>query len=98
MYKRQGLDRAVFQKVLPKIHGNRSALGDSLKALAAFLEGGDAKSNPAAKYTLGVDATVQIEPGQSITLPMGAVFKLSRAKLLAMHDRLIARNYVSFVR
>lgn len=93
-----GLDRAVFQKVLPKIHGNRSALGDSLKALAAFLEGGDAKSNPAAKYTLGVDATVQIEPGQGITLPVGSVFKLSRAKLLAMHDRLIARNYVSFVR
>lgn len=93
-----GLDRALFQKVLPKIHGNRSALGDSLKALAVFLGGGNAKSDPPAKYTLGVDATIQIEPDQAIALPAGAGFNISRAKLLAMHDRLVARNYISFVR
>jgi hypothetical protein len=86
------------QKVLPKVHGNRSALGDSLKALAAFLDGGDAQSVPAAKYSLGVDAVVQIEAGKGLTLPAGVSFKISRAKLLAMHDRLVTRNYVSFVR
>jgi hypothetical protein len=93
-----GLDRALFQKVLPKVHGNRSALGDSLKALAAFLDGGDAQSVPAAKYSLGVDAVVQIDAGKALALPAGASFKMCRTKLLAMHDRLVTRNYVSFVR
>jgi len=93
-----GLDRAIFQKVLPKIHGNRSALGDSLKALAAFLDGGDATSNPPAKYSLGVDASFEIAAGGGIALPAGSNFKASRAKLQAMHDRLVSRNYVSFVR
>lgn len=94
-----GLDRALFQKVLPKIHGNRSALGDSLKALEAFLAGGDAQSSPPAKYALGADTTVQIDSGMALTLPpTGAGFKISRDKLLDMHRRLVARNYVSFVR
>ncbi|MDP8988698.1 MAG: DNA methyltransferase [Acidobacteriota bacterium] len=93
-----GLDRAIFQKVLPKIHGNRSALGDCLKALAAFLAGGHAKSEPPAKYSLGIDAVFQIAQEAAITLPTGQAFDLSREKLLAMHDRLIARNYVSFVK
>lgn len=93
-----GLDRALFQKVLPKIHGNRSALGDGLKALAAFLAGGHAKSDPPARYSLGVDAAFQIEPEAALTLPAGRSFTLSRAKLLAMHDRLVSRNYVSFVK
>lgn len=93
-----GLDRALFQKVLPKVHGNRSALGDCLKALAAFLDGGDAQSSPAAKYTLGADAVVQVDAGKGLALPAGSSFKRSTAKLHAMHDRLVARNYVSFVR
>jgi hypothetical protein len=33
----EALDKAVLQKVLPKIHGNRRVLGDSLGAIAAFL-------------------------------------------------------------
>ena len=94
----EGLDRALFQKVLPKIHGNRSALGDSLKALAAFLAGGDAQSTPPAKYTLGADAIIQIDAGKGLTVPAGTNFRISHAKLLAMHERLVARNYVSFVR
>lgn len=93
-----GLDRAIFQKVLPKIHGNRSALGESLKALAAFLDGGDASTNPAAKYAVGAGPSVQIEPKQGLVLPTGKSFTLSRAKLLDMHERLVARNYVSFVK
>ncbi|TNI90747.1 McrB family protein [Aeromonas allosaccharophila] len=93
-----GLDRALFQKVLPKIHGNRSTLGDSLKALAAFLDGGDEHSLPAAKYLLGVDTVVRIDAGQGLSMPAGSSFRLSTSKLRAMHDRLIVRNYVSFVR
>ena len=93
-----GLDRALFQKVLPKLHGSRSTLGDSLKALSAFLNGGDAQSAPAAKYTLGTDAVIQIEAGKGLSLPEGSAFRISTAKLITMHDRLITRNYVSFVR
>lgn len=93
-----GLDRAVFQKVLPKIHGNRSALGDSLKALHAFLGGGHADTDPAAKYSLGAEAPTQISPGEALTLPSGGEFKQCREKLLDMHARLLSRNYVSFVK
>lgn len=93
-----GLDRAIFQKVLPKIHGNRSTLGDSLIAMAAFLGGSHGQSSPPAKYTLGVDALIQIDAKDAITLPSGTSFELCRGKLLSMHERLVARNYVSFVK
>lgn len=93
-----GLDYAVFQKVLPKIHGNRSALGDSLKALAAFLGGNHADSDPPAKYALGAEVPTRIEPVEAIALPVGAEFVQCRAKLLDMHGRLLSRNYVSFVK
>jgi len=92
-----GLDRALFQKVLPKIHGNRSVLGDSLKALAAFLDGYRADSEPAAKFTLGIDEDIRIEPGKELEVSPGT-FQLSTAKLRSMHARLIARNYTSFIR
>ncbi|CAB3797475.1 McrB family protein [Pararobbsia alpina] len=92
-----GLDRAIFQKVLPKIHGNRSVLGDSLKALAAFLDGGDGSSDPAAKYTLGVNAVFQIAPGQALPV-LPRTFKISSAKLDSMHSRLVTRNYTSFIK
>lgn len=93
-----GLDRALFQKVLPKIHGNRSVLSDSLKALSAFLGGGHSKSDPAAKYTLGTEKAVEIDPAEAIILPAGASFRLCRAKLSDMQARLVSRNYVSFVK
>ncbi len=93
-----GLDRALFQKVLPKIHGSRSALGDSLKALHAFLGGSHADSDPPAKYTLGAEAPTRIEPAEAIALPTGKEFRRCRAKLLEMHARLLSRNYVSFVK
>jgi hypothetical protein len=92
-----GLDRAIFQKILPKIHGNRSTLSDSLKALATFLDGADAHGSPAAKYTLGANTVVQIDSDKGLSLPTSARFNNSTAKLIAMHDRLVARNYVSFV-
>lgn len=94
----EGLDRALFQKVLPKIHGNRSALGDSLKALHAFLGGSHADSDPPAKYALGSEPPTAIAPAEAITLPEGPGFARCRAKLLEMHSRLLSRNYVSFVK
>lgn len=93
-----GLDRALFQKVLPKIHGSRSALGDSLKALYAFLGGSHADSDLPAKYTLGAESPTRIEMDEAIVLPNGMEFGRCRAKLLEMHARLLSRNYVSFVK
>jgi hypothetical protein len=93
-----GLDRALFQKVLPKIHGNRSALGDSLKAIHAFLGGWNADSESPARYSLGAEASTRIEPSEGIALPAGKEFGRCRAKLLEMHARLLSRNYVSFVK
>lgn len=93
-----GLDRALFQKVLPKIHGNRSALGDCLKALHAFLGGNHADSEAAAKYSLGSEAATRIEPVEALLIPAGKEFARCRQKLQEMHARLLARNYVSFVR
>jgi hypothetical protein len=84
--------------VLPKIHGNRSALGDSLKALAAFLDGGNGKSDAPARYTLGAETVVEIDAAEAITLPAGTEFTQCRDKLLTMHARLVSRNHVSFVK
>lgn len=94
----EGLDCAIFQKVLPKIHGNRSALGDSLKVLAIFLDGGHAKSEPPAKYVIGTETEAKIEEVDAIAVPPGPGFKLSKVKLRDMHARLVSRNYVSFVK
>lgn len=94
----EGLDRALFQKVLPKIHGNRSALGDSLRALHSFLGGGHAESSQPAKYAIGTEPPTRIEPTEALTLPSGKEFSRCRQKLQEMHSRLLSRNYVSFVR
>ena len=91
------LDRAVLQKVLPKIHGNKRTLGDSLRATAAFLAGNHMNSADPARYTLGINTTVAIAEENVLTLGVAPQMKLSAGKLLAMHDRLAATGYVSFV-
>jgi hypothetical protein len=93
----EALDRAVLQKVLPKIHGNKRTLGDSLRATAAFLGGGHTASADPARYTLGINTTVAIAEADVLALGGDAQMKLSIAKLRAMHDRLLATGYVSFV-
>ena len=94
----EGLDKAFLQKVLPKIHGNRRALGDSIRAISAFLAGNDGSSTPAASYVLGVGTKIEIPAARKLTLPgSGDQLMLSRRKLDAMHDRLSATGYVSFV-
>jgi hypothetical protein len=91
------LDRAVLQKVLPKIHGNKRTLGDSLRAMAAFLAGGHTGSTDPARYTLGINTTVAILEPDALALDANPQMKFSIAKLRAMHDRLAATGYVSFV-
>lgn len=90
------LDNAVLQKILPKIHGNRRALGDSLRALSSFLGGQDGNSNPPASYALGTTTRIEIPPERRLTLGSGH-FRRSKTKLDVMHDRLVATGYVSFV-
>ncbi len=91
------LDRAVLQKILPKIHGNKRVLSDSLKAVGAFLGGGDNGSTPAARYSLGMGSVVEIAPAAALKLPGGAALNVSRARINDMHGRLSATGYVSFV-
>jgi len=91
------LDRAILQKVLPKLHGSKRVLGDSLKATAAFLGGGHSGTNPAAQYALGLGQTVTIAPSAALALPNGGSIALAKKKLEAMHGRLLATGYVSFV-
>lgn len=91
------LDRAVLQKVLPKIHGNKRTLGDSLRATASFLSGGHTNSPDPARYTLGINTTIAIAEADMLALNADQQMKLSTDKLRAMHDRLAATGYVSFV-
>jgi hypothetical protein len=93
----EAVDRAVLQKILPKIHGNKRTLGDSLRALGAFLGGGDNTSAPAARYTLGSGVVIEIAPGAALKLPGGATLPLSKARSDEMHTRLSATGFVSFV-
>ena len=91
------LDKAVLQKILPKIHGSKRHLGDSLKATAAFLGGGDSTTNPPARYALALGKSVEIAPNRALALPGGVTLELSRRKLETMHDKLSATGYVSSV-
>jgi hypothetical protein len=91
------LDKAVLQKILPKIHGNKRILGDSLKAVGAFLGGGHNASTPPASYNLGMGKVVEIDPAKALNLPGLGALSLSKARVESMHDRLSATGYVSFV-
>jgi hypothetical protein len=91
------LDRAVLQKVLPRIHGNKRTLGDSLLATAAFLAGGHGNSSEPARYTLGINTSVAIAEKGALKLGGSPPMKLSTTKLKNMHDRLVATGHVSFV-
>lgn len=93
----EGLDSALLQKVLPKIHGNRRALSDSLRALSAFYAGHDSGSIPSASYTMGLGTRIEIPAARKLALGTAEQLPLSRRKLDAMHDRLHATGYVSFV-
>lgn len=93
---KDGLDRAILQKVLPKLHGNRRELGSALPALLAFLSGGDKNGTPAARLQLMDGSDIAIEPDEKLNFGDGAMASC-RDKLLAMNRKLLANGYVSFV-
>lgn len=84
------VDRAVIMKLLPKIHGNRRRLGESLSALSAFLDG---KAAPNAQYALGTAPPVAIEDAEKLGSPLAA----SAAKAAALHRTLQATGYTTFI-
>lgn len=94
----QALDRAFVQKILPKLHGNRRQLGESLASLGAFLGGGHRDSSPPARYQLGDGPTISIEPQAALDLGAESQMEDSRAKLERMQRQLSSTGYVSFVR
>jgi hypothetical protein len=87
---REVLDDAVLMKVLPKIHGNRRKLGDSVKALAAFFAG---KAAPEAAYSLGTTDTVAITSGEAL----GIALPRSERKAEDLHRTLQATGYTTFI-
>lgn len=95
------LDRVFLQKVLPKIHGNRRQLGESLSALANFLNGNDESTSLPAKYRLDSTEDVKIPVGKGLRLTGTGTtvdqMPASRKKLARMSRRLIATNYTTFV-
>jgi hypothetical protein len=91
------LDKAVLQKVLPKIHGNRRRLAGSLRALEAFLGGKHEESQVQAAYNLG-DQRITVSSEEALSFiadedTMGH----SRQKLRQMNRTLQATGFVSFV-
>ena len=77
-------------KILPKIHGNRRRLGDSLAAVSAFLEG---KAAPDAQYALGTTPAVSIPDDEKLTTALPA----SAAKAQQLHRTLQATGYTTFI-
>lgn len=95
---KDAIDRAFLQKILPKVHGNRRQLGESLLALDAFLRGNDENGTPPAKYRLGGSDPVKIEAAAKLTLSDPQQMKASRAKLNAMQVQLQSTGYATFIR
>lgn len=80
------LDRAILQKILPKIHGNRRQLGGSLNALSEFLSG------KTASYTIGTKVfAVSQQNILDFQLP------LSSRKAQSMQIKLEATGHTTFI-
>jgi hypothetical protein len=82
----EALDRAVFQKILPKIHGNRRQLGESLRALGSFL------TDEPVSYAIG-SKKIEIAPAEGTGLKL----TLSSTKVANMLLRLGATGHTTFV-
>jgi hypothetical protein len=80
------LDRAVFQKLLPRLHGNRRQLGDCLTALEQFLAGST------AQYVIG-NTRVEVTDVEKL----GFELRQSRRKIRQMLLRLDATGHTTFV-
>ncbi len=92
------LDKVFLQKILPKIHGNRRQLGDSMAALEAYLSGGHEESEPPAKYRLGTSEPISIPKAKALDLGVENQMAHSQAKLNSMQTQLQAVGYATFIR
>ena len=79
-------DLQVFQKVLPKMTGNRSELQDTLERLMSYFNAGEDK-------TIGLDDLKAVREYDI----SGAHMPLSAAKVRRMLERLLAVGFTSFV-
>jgi hypothetical protein len=86
---RLGMDAAILQKILPRLHGNRARLGDPLARLHHFLRVGEL---PGAGF----------RPEEELLVihaeAAGVAFPLSRARLVEMLVVLNDFGFVSFFR
>jgi|GEM_PF-5986344 len=80
------VDRAILQKVLPKLHGNRRLLANALSALESFLRGN------ATTYSVGPQE-IAIGEAERLAFPL----LLSAEKIRGMAARLEATGYTTFV-
>jgi hypothetical protein len=80
------LDRAVLQKVLPRLHGNRRLLGGALSAIELFLGGHH------CSYANGQEVIAITEEQR-----LHVTLKQSVQKLKSMSMRLEATGYTTFV-
>jgi hypothetical protein len=80
------VDRAILQKVLPKLHGNRRLLANALSSVESFLRGN------ATTYSVGPQ---EISIGETERLPSPLL--LSADKIRSMAARLEATGYTTFV-
>ncbi len=87
---RSALDCVMLMKVLPKIHGNRREMGESLSALSSFFAG---KGAPDAAYTLGNTMHVEISEDERLTLPL----RYSCQKVATLDRRLRASGYATYI-
>lgn len=77
------LDRSIFQKILPKLHGNRRQLSLCLQALGVYFGGND------ASYTLDGDQTTVSGTGYSLPDCQRKVGRMRRT--------LASTGYTSFI-
>jgi len=87
----KALDSAITMKVLPKIHGSRRQLGDSMKALGAFFKG---RGAPDTSYRLGNAPDITIAAGEQLPFSL----PISSKKANTLHNALLATGYATFIR
>lgn len=91
------IDRAVLQKVLPKLHGNRLQLTGPLTATKAFFAGGTATTEPRASYQMAGGNEVGIAESLKLSFGAPAGLPLCIKKLLRMLWRVETTGYAGFI-
>ncbi len=94
---RGAFDCAVFQKLLPKLHGSRAKLGPLLKKLWFLCVNDAAGRGPdALKATEEAARSTNNKADPSVVVPDGAPYKLSAGKIGRMWRLLSENGFASF--